>query len=298
MKKDIFSESERLAFLSSKFREMFDLWGYREIFLPTVENLNERLRKGIKLVHNGEIYVVKPDLTSQILANYKDDDKTIRIFYISEVLNSDIKGMLQAGIEFIGGKEREMWVEVLSIVITSLDHVGLKEFYLDIGSLRVWKEATEDIGGFREEVFLALKRRNFGIIEELPIDDKKKEELWKLFNFRGKKSGFEDLDFLIEALKDERVFLDLGTMRLLNYYDDMVFEAYAPGFGFPIGGGGDYIVNGKKGVGFAFYLNNLVNLCEFNEVNEDDRIELSGDLIERYERARDLVRRGIAIKPM
>ena len=76
MKKDIFSESERLAFLSSKFREMFDLWGYREIFLPTVESLDERLRKGIKLVHNDEIYVVKPDLTSQILEDLKKKRKT------------------------------------------------------------------------------------------------------------------------------------------------------------------------------------------------------------------------------
>ena len=38
----------------------------------------------------------------------------------------------------------------------------------------------------------------------------------------------------------EYVIFDLGVIRDINYYTGMVFEAYTPGLGFPLCGGGRY----------------------------------------------------------
>ncbi len=293
MKKDVFSESERLADITKYLRRTFELWGYKEIFLPTVEEYRESLRKGTKFAYNNSFYVIKPDLTSQILVNLKEP-RRLKLFYISEVLNGGVKGKWQAGVEFIGGKDLWMQVEVLMTVITSLEALGIKEFYIDIGSLKVWENAIKGIEEFREEIFRALAKRNFEIIERLPISEEKKEELWRLFNFRGKKSDYEKLNLIVEALGDDRIFIDFGTIRPLPYYSDIIFEIYSPKLGYPLGGGGEYKFNGIDAFGFAFDLNVLSKL--YSGKIEKNRKTIRGELKEVYKLAKELVNLGIPVE--
>ncbi|ADT83417.1 ATP phosphoribosyltransferase regulatory subunit [Thermococcus barophilus] len=293
MKKDLFSESERLADITKYLRRTFELWGYREIFLPTIEEFSGQLRKGTKFVYNNEFYVIKPDLTSQILANLKEP-RRLKIYYISEVLNGGIKGDWQAGVEFIGGDDIKMQVEVLLTVITSLEALGIEDFYIDVGSLKVWERAIEGIEEFKAEIFRALTRRNFEIIERLPINEEKKEELWQLFNFRGKSCEYEKLNKIIEAVDDERVFIDFGTIRPLPYYSDIIFEVYSPRIGKPLGGGGEYTFKGASAFGFAFDLNALSKL--FDGKIEKSRKRIRGKMKEAYKLARELVKLGIPVE--
>ncbi|NJE00197.1 ATP phosphoribosyltransferase regulatory subunit [Thermococcus sp. LS1] len=293
MKKDLFSESERLADITKYLRRTFELWGYREIFLPTIEEFSEELRKGTKFAYNNGFYVIKPDLTSQILANLKEPRK-LKLYYISEVLDGGIRGKWQAGVEFIGGEDIKMQVEVLLTVITSLEALGIEDFYIDIGSLKVWESAVEGVEEFRAEIFRALTRRNFEIIERLPISEEKKEELWQLFNFRGKSCGYEKLNKIIEALDDRRVFIDFGTIRPLPYYSDVIFEVYSPKIGKPLGGGGEYVFKGTKAFGFAFDLNALSKL--FDGKIEKSRKRIRGELKEVYRLAKELVKLGIPVE--
>ncbi len=293
MKKDLFSESERLADITKSLRRTFELWGYREVFLPAIEEFSEQLRKGTKFAYNNEFYVIKPDLTSQILANLKEPRK-LKLYYISEVLNGGIRGEWQAGVEFIGGEDIKMQVEVLLTVITSLEALGIEDFYIDVGSLKVWERAIEGIEEFKAEIFKALTRRNFEIIEGLPITEEKKEELWQLFNFRGKSCEYEKLNKIIDAVDDERVFIDFGTIRPLPYYSDVIFEVYSPKIGKPLGGGGEYTFKGVSAFGFAFDLNALSRV--FNGGIEKSRKRIGGELKEAYKLARELVKLGIPVE--
>lgn len=293
MKKDLFSESERLADIAKYLRRTFELWGYKEVFLPTVEEYRESLRKGTKFAYNNKFYIIKPDLTSQILMNLKEP-RRLKLFYISEVLNGGVRGKWQAGVEFIGGRDLWMQVEVLLTVITSLEALGIKEFYIDIGSLKVWKNAIMGVEGFREEIFRALAKRNFEIIERLPISGEKKEELWHLFNFRGRKSNYEKLNLIVEALGDDRIFIDFGTIRPLPYYSDIIFEIYSPKLGYPLGGGGEYRFNGIDAFGFAFDLNALSKL--YSGKLEKNRKTIRGELKEAYKLAKELVTLGIPVE--
>ena len=259
--KDIFSTSRKLSFVASHLRRVFELWGYQEVFLPALTRYRENIRKGIKIVHSNDIYAVNPDPTSQILESVRDT-KRLKLYYIKEVLNGSPRGIWQAGIEFIGGKEMCMGTEIILVAIASLEAIGIRDFRIDIGSKEIWNRTIGKYSSYKKEIFRALILRNFEIIESLPIDDKKKKEMWNLFNFRGRKFRDPKLNGIVEMVKDDRVFIDLGTVRPLPYYTDIIFEIYSPYIGTPIGGGGEYEFNGKSAFGFAFNLNVLISLLD------------------------------------
>ncbi len=289
MKKDLFTESVKLANVTKEVRNVFEMWNYKEIFLPTLEPYSNELRKGLKTANHNDFYLVKPDITSQISVNLKDKRK-LRLYYISEVLDGN-SGEWQAGIEYIGGKTKPMQIEVLSVVITTLERLGISNFYIDIGSLDIWRRSMNNIKEYEEVIFSALKSRNFGLIEELGLGEEKTEELWDLFNFRGKKCRVEGINDIIETLDDDRIFIDFGTVRPLPYYDDLIFEVYSSNLGYPLGAGGGYRVNGQKACGFAFKLKGFLELYE-SETVEKERKKISGDIKKVYDKAKSLVYEG------
>ncbi len=281
----------RLAEIGNRLRGVFELWGYREMTFPAIEEYSPEIRKGTKLAYDNTFYLLNPDPTSRIMRAFSDE--SIRLFYITEVLTGSTRGEWQAGVEMIGFP-KESLVEPIIVAITALEALGIEEFYIDIGSLEVWRRATEGIEEFRGVVFNALVRRNFEPIDRLPIPGEKKEELWRLFNFRGRKSGFEKLDWLLEVVDDERVFVDLGTVRPQPYYTDIIFEIYSPEVGKPIGGGGEYLVNGKPAAGF--YLD-MAALSRLYTGKKRGRTKLSlEDPAKAYREAKGLVKLGIPVE--
>jgi len=281
----------RLAEIGNRLRGVFELWGYREVTFPAIEEYSPEIRKGTKLAYDNRFHLINPDPTSRIMRAFSDE--SIRLFYITEVLNGSTRGEWQAGIEMIGFPEGSL-VEPIVVAITALEALGVDEFYIDIGSLEVWRRATEEIKEFRDVVFSALIKRNFEPIDRLPIPEEKKEELWRLFNFRGRKSGFEKLDLLLEIVDDERVFIDLGTVRPLPYYTDIIFEIYSPKVGKPIGGGGEYSVGEKPAAGF--YLD-MVALSRLYTGKTRGRTRLSSkDPVSAYREAKRLVKLGIPVE--
>ncbi len=295
MKKDIISESLRTAEVTKKLRRVFNRWNYSEVFLPAIEPYDKKVRKGMKLARDNEFYLVKPDITSQIVKNLKEPED-LRLYYVSEVLDG-LEGEWQAGFEYIGGNNRKMQVEALSVIVSSLESLGIDDFYVDVGNLKVWEKAVEEVSEYEEEIFEALEKRNFGTIEEMSIPEEKKEELWELFNFRGKESDHERLNELSKILNDGRIFIDLGTIRPFSYYEDIIFEVYSPKVGYPIGAGGAYEVNGKEAVGFAFKLEPLLELYQrTNGEKGEERRQVKGDLKESYRVAKQLVENGISVE--
>lgn len=294
MRKDLFSESKKLAMVSKSLRRVFELWGYEEVFLPAIEPYSEELREGIKFAYNNEFYLIKPDITSQIAVNLRNP-KRLKLFYISEVLKGDLKGNWQAGVEFIGGDGVWSEVEVLKVAITALEYLGIKEFYIDIGSLEVWRKAIEPVREFEDLIWQALRRRNFAMVRRLPISKEKKEELWKLMNFRRKRSGIDKIDKIVDAVSDDRIFVDFGTVRPLPYYDDIIFEIYSPKFKCLLGGGGSYKIGNIRAVGFAFDLGSISELYKGVEYLKR-KVVAERTPKEAYSIAEDLVRLGIPVE--
>ncbi len=287
------NQSAKLSTVARVLRRNFDLWNYREILLPAIVKNKEGLDKGTKFTDGQDFYLVKPDITSQILTRLEDESRR-KLFYISEVLDGKTNGDWQFGAEYIGGDEHWMPVEIITSIITGLESLGIKDFYLDVGSKRVWESVTRDVPGLRGDVFSALHHRSFDLIDELDISETKKEEIWRLFNFRDKECDYDRLNEILDVVGDERVFADFGTVRGMHYYDDLTFEIYSPAIGSPLGGGGEYRFRDAAACGFAFNLEVLLEI--FSGLEDRDRQIIEGDPGARIDRAKEKIRDGDPIE--
>jgi ATP phosphoribosyltransferase regulatory subunit len=287
------NQSNKLSTVARVLRRNYDLWNYKEILLPAIERNKEGLDRGTKFTDGQEFYLVKPDITSQILTKLEDENRR-KLFYMSEVLDGGTSGDWQFGAEYIGGKELWMPVEILSSIITGLESLGIDDFYIDVGSKRVWESVTNDVPGLRNEVFSALHHRSFDLIDELDIPDTKKDEIWHLFNFRDKKCDYDRLNEILDIVDDDRVFADFGTVRGMSYYEDLTFEIYSPAIGSPLGGGGEYTFRNVGACGFAFHLEVLLDI--FSGLEDRNRQRIGGPLRKRLNRAKENIRDGNSIE--
>ncbi len=208
------------------------------------------MKEGLRTLVNGELFLAHPDPTSQILSHLKGQH-ALNVFYCSEVLSLHGRSRWQIGVERMGDEKISGTVELLRMLIQFLESLWIQDFFIDIGSIKLWENHMADIPEHRQEIWRSIRQRNFGMIEELPISAKKKQELWRLLNTRSQSSDDEEMADLLSQIQDKRIFVDMGTIRFLPYYHELVFEVYVPSFGAPLGGGGRYRVNGGLGFGFA-----------------------------------------------
>lgn len=173
----------------------------------------------------------------------------------------------QAGVELMGSGAPAADAEVLALAVESLRQVGLTDFRISLGQaafihglMRAFALTEEeeqrakdflekrDLVGWRtflEE--MALPREEKKILEKLPLLHGGREILDEARTMAANEESLhaiEDLATIYQLLEAyqaaEPVQFDLGVIRDLDYYTGMVFEAYAPGLGFPLCGGGRY----------------------------------------------------------
>ena len=292
---DVFTRSASLSKVVRRLRNIFELWGYEEVFLPTVEAFRHELRDGMKFAYNDEFCIVRPDITSQIAVNLKGRQEKLRLFYVSEVIRKGIMGTWQAGVEFIGGDKKWSTVEILNIAISAMNNLGITDFYIDVGSVGIWKNIAGKVPEYSDVILDAVSRRNFSAIDDLPIENSIKKRIWEMINSRGKKSGFSQIDDVVSEVNHERIIIDLGTVGLHSYYDNLVFEIYSPRFEHLIGNGGSYRIGDIEAVGFAFNLDSLASLYDTRKSSA--RVPVSGKTpSEAYSRAQELIKMGIPVE--
>jgi len=261
MQKDNISNSFKLGKTARVIREAFYERGYSEIFLPTIDRYSGRLREGLKTAVNNEFYVIRPDVTSHLLANRINDDE-LKIFYVSEVLKGSVEGQWQIGAEWIGGEpgRASRIGEMIDLIGTILNKLALTDFSIDIGSIKAWENLISGDFAQREQIFEAIKTRSFSAIEKLSLPVQIREKLLKNLRTRGSVSDDPTIRSVIESRQDRNIIVDLGTIRLFDYYDDIVIEIYTKNHSRAIGGGGEYINQGQQCFGFALDLEALADL--------------------------------------
>ncbi len=289
MKKDIFSENKKIAGLSKRIRETFDGWSYEEFFLPFIEEYADSFRGGLKYSDGKRFYLIKPDATSQIIERVKHP-REYRYFYFTDYFLNDGSCSVQFGAEFIGENPLQQKIEILHVVASVLGSAEVKQFCVDIGSLTYLNGILSKIPEYRHEAMKAIEKRDFSPVEKMKIDEGVKEALWHVFCFRGKTSGIPQLDEILESLPEENFFVDTGTVRYLDYYEDIVFEIYTPSSGKALGGGGDYAVKGMTGFGFSMDLRSLAEVAGFQPVNDRERKD--GEIKMIYAEAKNRVANG------
>lgn len=196
----------------------------------------------------------------------------------------------QMGVELIGEAGAAADAEVVELLAESLELAGVRDFKIALASVSVLRALLTTCGApesWRQAVLDAYHTSNFVTLDELtcgagaqgvpPVFAQAIDKLARIRGGReaiaevralvaplGCESGLDSLerayDLMEQAGLADSIQVDFSVMSSFDYYTGIVFEAYAPGLGAPLGSGGRYdntigaYGEGRPAAGFAFFL--------------------------------------------
>ena len=205
---------------------------------------------------------------------------------------AEAREMTQVGVELIGEAGAQADAEVVALFAESLLCAGAKDFRISIatvGVLRALLASCGVNGEWKEGVLSAYHASNFVKLDELTSEGGARaagvppvfasairslsrirggreavERVRELVSPLGCQDGLDDLDRVLDMLAEkglsDRILVDFSVMSSFDYYTGIVFVAFAPALGAPLGSGGRYdntigaFGESRPAAGFAFYL--------------------------------------------
>ena len=225
---------------------------------------------------DGRLLALRPDMTVPIarlvasrlsgVAGPHRFRYAAEVFREHESLRGQARQFSQAGVELIGEEGPAADAEVVSLLVAALDAAGLPEFTIAIGTVAVlhailaaadapaaWNEAVLAAAHERNLVGLDLLARgaaNPAIATALSAVPRIRGGREAILACREATAGLGCEVALAQLLETwtlleasgaaPRVLVDFSVMRSFDYYTGLVLEAYAPGLGLPLAGGGRY----------------------------------------------------------
>ncbi|BAK45101.1 ATP phosphoribosyltransferase regulatory subunit [Eggerthella sp. YY7918] len=206
-------------------------------------------------------------------------------------MRAEAREMTQIGIECIGEAGAAADAEVVELFVEALELTGVRNCKLALATVGVLRSLLVACGApepWKEQVLEAYHRSNFVELDRLTGEYASKQGVPPVFasairalsRIRGGREavdkvrelvaplGCEDgldvfaatYDLLVERGLAERLIVDFSVMSSFDYYTGIVFEAYAPSLGTPLGSGGRYdnmvgsYGTSRPAAGFAFFL--------------------------------------------
>ncbi|MEM2213739.1 MAG: ATP phosphoribosyltransferase regulatory subunit [Candidatus Nezhaarchaeales archaeon] len=333
--------SEAFRYVEAKLLETFTLWGYREVKTPLFEYLDSLSRGvGSSLVQSmfkvqdddGRLIAFRAEMTTPVarLVSSKMLKETmpLRLCYVNNVVRFKEsypgypRELWQAGIELIGYRGVDADAEVILLMLTSLNELGLNDVKVDVGHAGIFKrllalaelkeENAERVKSFvsmRDSTGLKSLLRKSGCDEsivrafELVCELRGLKVIDEIVSILGDKEllkQVEEVRLLFKLLEksglQSKVSLDLGLVRGLDYYTGIIFEPYTSTFGRALGGGGRYddLIASFAGVevpatGFALIVDYLVEAVGVEVIaqrlNKRKRVIIVPASYEHYEGA-------------
>jgi len=227
---------------------------------------------------DGSVLALRPDFTSllaKVAAGRLAERKApIRLYYAGEVLRYELpkagrqSELYQMGLERLGGAREQGDVEVLAIAAECLSALGARGAVLALGHVGVFAGLVAGCAldpARVERIRAEVESKNAaGVRDALggaSVPEAVAEALVRLTRLAGGKgvldeaaksfafssaahAAVDELRATVAALEEaglaDRIAIDLGEVRGLDYYTGLVFRVYAPGLGFEVGGGGRY----------------------------------------------------------
>ncbi len=273
-----------------KRRELLDLyrsWGYEFVIPPFVEFLDSLLTgtgsdldlQTFKLTDQvtGRMMGIRADITPQaarIDAHHMGTESPVRLCYLGTVLHTRSDGFagtrspLQIGAELYGHAGVESDIEILRLMMRTLQETGVKDVYLDLGHVGIFKGLAAQAGLDSEQemtLFEALQRKAMPEVAELlesyRIEPEHAAMLHKLGELNGENALVkadkvlrgaaqpvqEALRYLQQMAEQISIWLpevpvhfDLAELRGYHFHTGVVFAAFVPSSGKEIARGGRY----------------------------------------------------------
>lgn len=218
-------------------------------------------------------YEMTTPIARVVASRMQDERLPIKLSYLSSVFRYEQTQtgrqceFHQAGVELIGSSKATADAEIVALAITVMKEAGLKDFQVCLGQVDFINGIMQQCCLFSKEqsrIRAAIEKRDLvelnaivdstelsdeakAMIKELPLLHGGQDVLKKAYNMAGNEQSRRALDNLSEIYKlieayglSEYITFDLGVIRDFSYYTGMVFEAYTPGLGYPLCGGGRY----------------------------------------------------------
>lgn len=265
--RDVLPEEQvELRALTERVRAVFSEHGYGEIVTPAIEyeTAAGRLDGGTGVYRlfddHGAVLHLRTDLTVPIArvaaTRYAHAEPPLRFCSFAHVYRGvrphrgAMRELLQAGCELIGSPSPEGTVEILTVLVRTLEAVGLRDFRIGVGDASLYPALLDDAGvpaERRPALLAALVARDYvglehaadGLDARLTAFPARRGDVGVLDDVSGA-DGLRAVHAALAPAIADRVIFDLGLTRDQRYYTGGVFEVYAPGTGMPIGGGGRY----------------------------------------------------------
>ena len=296
-------------------RELLDLyrsWGYQLVIPPLME-FTESLLIGLgrdldlltfKMTDqiSGRTLGIRADITPQVAridAHSLAQPGVTRLCYAGSILHTRPQSLLasrspiQLGAELYGDDSLAADVEVIGLMLATLEQAGLRQITLDLGHVGVYAavlESAELTVEQEAEVFDALQRKSrpdlaqalaglaeptvtliTGLLDlhgDAAVLTRAREQL--AAGAPEALAAVAALEAVAAAVGQRHpqlaIYFDLAELRGYHYHTGMVFAAYVPGHGQALANGGRYNDVGKvfgrarPATGFATDLKSLMAL--------------------------------------
>lgn len=283
------AQARRVEVTRRRLLDLYDHWGYELVMPPVMEHL-ESLLTGVG--HDLELNTVKvtdqlsghslglrADITPQVAridAHRLRETGVSRLCYCGSVVHAlpaqplASRNPLQLGAELFGHSGIESDVEVLSLMVETLQAAGVdRELSLDLGHVGVFTGLMELAGLNADQQATykdILKRKALPelklFIATLELGAEVKEYLAALPELNGGVATLEQAKTLFANAPEQvlaavaylqeisqrialrypeiDLYFDLSELRGYNYHTGIVFAAYTPEFGQAVAKGGRY----------------------------------------------------------
>ena len=280
-------EAKAIDSLRRRLLDLYSTWGYDMVIPPLLEytdSLLIGLGRDVDLLTfkvtdqlSGRTLGIRADITPQTArmdAHSFNRTGANRLCYAGHVVHTRPKNPLatrtpiQAGLEFYGESGVAADIEVVSLLLESLQVAGLPRLHIDLGHVGIYRAIAADAGlnKTQEETFFELLQRKATTeirvwVAENIADPAKAELFLMLPRLAGNKSvlqsarelfadvkaaqaAVDQLDEVARVIEQRypaaELYFDLGELRGYHYLTGLVFAAFAPGYGNPIASGGRY----------------------------------------------------------
>jgi len=314
------AQAESVERLRRQLLDLYRSWGYQLVIPPLME-FTESLLIGLgrdldlltfKLTDqlSGRSMGVRADITPQVAridAHSLAEPGITRLCYAGSTLHTRPKSLMasrspiQLGAELYGDNSLAADVEIVRLMLATLEAAGLADITLDLGHVGIYEAVLAQAGLSDEQektVFDALQRKSvpdlqlalaeveqaaaaliIGLVD-LHGDETVLATARELFAEQAP-AAIAAVDALQEVATDIRrqrpdldIYFDLAELRGYHYHTSIVFAAYVPGHGQALANGGRYNDVGavfgraRPATGFATDLKALMGLLPAVQVGQ------------------------------
>ncbi len=299
--------------VEQKIFKLFASFGYDEVVTPTMEYLETLTTSSGRAQEphlfkmfdrNNRTLALRHEMTTPIarlvVSRLKDSPTPIKLSYNTNVFRfrTNQPGrqceFYQAGVELIGISNAFADAEVISLAAQALNVAGLENFKICLGQVDFAGGLMANLpSDVQAEIKSAIERHDIVALDNLNIDDALKliptlqggKEILSaaqlIANNERSRRAIDNLTEIYRLLEvygvADKITFDLGLIRDFEYYTGMVFEAYSPGVGYSLAGGGRYdnmlsdFGAARVATGFALGIERILDARKFQNVAEDSQ---------------------------